>query len=122
VQALPSSQAVPSTLTRVAQVPDCGSQTPGWQASSHEHATGVPMQMPPWQVSFWVQGSSSLQALPSGLVGLVQAPDCGSQTPGWQASTQGQTTVAPAQTPAWQASFWVQGLPSSQAVPLGLDA
>src|SRR5207245_2531427 len=64
----------------------------------------------------------SLQAVPSILCGVEQAPLAGSQTPAtWHWSSALQTTgFAPVQVPAWQVSVWVQALPSLQAAPSAL--
>src|SRR5205807_2018129 len=128
VQASPSEQALPSALSGLEQVPFAGSQTPAaWHWSRAAHTTGfVPVQVPAWQVSVWVQASPSVQALPSALLGLEQAPLAGSPTPApWHWSRAVQTTgFAPMQVPAWQVSVWVQALPSLQALPsalLGLE-
>jgi len=36
--------------------------------------TGLPVHVPAWQVSLWVQASPSLQAEPSALLGFEQVP------------------------------------------------
>src|SRR5438552_2605552 len=83
VQASPSVQAVPLDLAGVEKVPLAGSQTPAtWHWSRAAQTTGfVPTQVPPWQVSLWVQASPSVQAMPFGLAGVEQVPLAGSQTP-----------------------------------------
>ena len=65
------------------QCPVDGLQVPTrWHWSIAAHSTGfVPTQAPAWQVSVWVQASPSVQAAPSALFGLEQAPVAGSQTP-----------------------------------------
>jgi len=46
------------------------------------HVTGfAPVQVPPWQVSLWVQAFPSLQAVPSGFAGFEQVPVAGSHVP-----------------------------------------
>ena len=74
------------------------------------------VQMPAWQLSFWVQAlSSALQAVLFALGGFEQTPVVVSQVPAsWHWSDAVQTTAGPAvQTPAWQLSFWVQALLSA---------
>src|SRR5947207_15500138 len=80
------------------------------------------MQAPAWQESLWVQALSSLQVVPSTLVGLEQVPLAGSHTPAtWHWSRAAQTTgFVPTQAPAWQVSVWVQPLPSLQDAPSAL--
>src|SRR5262245_48051246 len=58
---------------------------------------------------------------PSLPVGFEHSPLPGSQVPAtWQASSGAHARGEPAaQSPPWQVSFWVQGLPSLQPVPLG---
>src|SRR5213596_1108687 len=97
VQALPSSQVVPSRTV----VP---MHTPLWQVSPLVQAlpsshgvlsgSGVPAQTPSWQVSLLVQEFSSSHAAPSSSAAL------------------------PTQVPFWQVSAAVQALPSSQLVPV----
>ncbi|TMA94472.1 MAG: hypothetical protein E6J77_03570 [Deltaproteobacteria bacterium] len=83
VQASPSSQAEPSALSGLEQMPLAGSQTPAsWHWSRAAQTTGfVPRQAPAWQLSVWVQASPSVQAEPSALSGLEQMPFAGSQVP-----------------------------------------
>src|SRR5947208_2849499 len=83
VQALPSSQPVPSGLAGLLQAPVVGSQVPAvWHWSEAVHTTGfAPTQMPAWQASVCVQALASSQLVPLGLAGLLQAPDAGSQVP-----------------------------------------
>src|SRR5947207_1547456 len=124
VQALPSSQGAPSSLAGLLQTPDAGLQTPAvWHWSAAVHTTGfAPTQAPAWQVSLCVHALASLQLVPLGLAGLLQAPDAGSQVPAvWHWSAAVHTTgFAPAQAPAWQVSLCVHALASLQLVPLGL--
>src|SRR5205809_426559 len=97
VQALPSSQVVPSRTV----VP---MHTPLWQVSPLVQAlpsshgvlsgSGVPAQTPSWQVSLLVQEFSSSHAAPSSSAAL------------------------PTQVPFWQVSAAVQALPSSHAAPV----
>jgi hypothetical protein len=123
VQALPSLQAVPLGKAGLEQVPVAGLQVPTpWHWSLAVQTTGFdPVQTPAWQVSFCVQALPSLQAVPLGKAGLEHMPVAGLQVPAaWHWSLAVQTTGVPlVQTPAWQVSFWVQALPSLQAVPLG---
>src|SRR5947207_3618420 len=83
VQVSPSSQAVPSGFAGFEHWPLAGSQVPTWwHWSWAAQTTGfVPVQLPPWQVSAWVQASPSLQAVPSGLAGFEQTPLAGSHVP-----------------------------------------
>src|SRR5206468_1418011 len=122
VQKRPSSQAVPSALSGLEQLPLAGSQVPAsWHWSGVAQATGsVPAQTPAWQESVWVQALPSLQGVPLALAGVEQNPLAGSQTPAsWHWSIAAQKTgFAPVQMPAWQVSVRVQALPSSQAAPL----
>src|SRR5436853_221418 len=124
VQALPSSQPVPSGLAGLLQTPDAGLQMPAvWHWSAAVHTTGLaPTRVPASQVSFRVQALPSLQLVPSGLAGLLQTPDAGSQVPAvWHWSAAVHTTgFAPTQAPAWQVSLCVHALASLQLVPLGL--
>src|SRR5438477_7834902 len=87
VQKRPSVQVVPSTWFGLEQVPFAGLQTPAtWHWSRATHTTGfVPMQLPAWQVSVWVQASPSAQAPPSVGRGLGRVTVAGSAVPaGWQ--------------------------------------
>src|SRR5206468_2287844 len=124
VQALPSSQPVPSGLAGLLQTPDAGLQMPAvWHWSAAVHTTGLaPTQAPAWQVSLCVHALASLQLVPLGLAGLLQTPDAGSQVPAvwhWLAAVH-TTGLAPTQAPAWQVSLCVHALASLQLVPLGL--
>src|SRR5207245_1666913 len=95
VQASPSVHAVPSALAGVEQWPVAGSQVPAsWHWSWAVQTTGfVPVQLPPWQASVWVQASPSLQAAPLGLAGFEHWPVAGSQAPtSWHSSWAVQTT------------------------------
>jgi hypothetical protein len=67
------------------------------------HTTGfVPVQVPAWQVSVWVQALLSSQVVPLGLVGLLHCPLAGLHTPGlWHWLNAVQTTgLVPVQVPA----------------------
>src|SRR5205809_532291 len=81
--ALGSCQLVPLGLAGSLQAPAAGSQTPAvWHWSAAVHTTGLaPTQAPAWQVSLCVHALASLQLVPLGLAGLLQAPDAGSQVP-----------------------------------------
>src|SRR5204863_218227 len=124
VQASPSSHGAPSSLAGLLQTPDAGLQVPAvWHWSAAVHTTGfAPTQAPAWQVSLCVHALASLQLVPLGLAGLLQAPDAGSQVPAvwhWLAAVH-TTGFAPTQAPAWQVSLCVHALASLQLVPLGL--
>ena len=84
VQALASLHDVPSAAGGFEQRPVPVSQVPAtWHASDGPHTVGVPpWQTPDWQVSEFVQGLASLQALPLGLFGFKHNP-FPSQTPPW---------------------------------------
>src|SRR5947207_595935 len=124
VHALASLQLVPLGLAGLLQAPDAGLQTPAvWHWSAAVHTTGfAPTQAPAWQVSLCVHALASLQLVPLGLAGLLQAPDAGAQVPAvWHWSAAVHTTgLAPTQAPAWQVSLCVHALASLQLVPLGL--
>src|SRR2546422_50101 len=83
VQALPSSQPVPSGLAGLLQAPVAGSQVPAvWHWSVSVQTPGsATSQLPACQASFRVQALPSSQRVPSGLAGLLQTPDAGSQVP-----------------------------------------
>ena len=78
------------------------------------------MQVPPWQVSLWVQAFPSLQAVPFAFEGFEQTPVAGLHVPAsWHWSSGVHTTGSvPVQTPATHTSLRVQPLPSLQVVPL----
>src|SRR5438552_3130379 len=124
VQALPSSQPVPSGLAGLLQTPDAGLQMPAvWHWSAAVHTTGLaPTQAPAAQVSVRVQALPSSHGAPSSLAGLLQMPEAGLQTPAvwhWLAAVH-TTGLAPTQAPAAQVSVRVQALPSSHGAPLSL--
>src|SRR5947208_3101175 len=124
VQALPSSQPVPSGLAGLLQTPDAGLQMPAvWHWSAAVHTTGLaPTQAPAAQVSVCVQALASSQGAPSSLAGLLQTPVAGLQVPAvwhWLAAVH-TTGFAPTQAPAWQVSLCVHALPSWHSAPLGL--
>ena len=83
VQASRSSHAVPSGLAGFEHWPVPGSQVPtAWHWSAAAHTTGwLPAHTPLSQVSVWVQALPSLQAVPSGLVGLEHWPVATSHVP-----------------------------------------
>src|SRR5205823_3791912 len=124
VQALPSSQPVPSGLAGLLQTPDAGLQMPAvWHWSAAVHTTGLaPTQAPGAQVAVRVQASPSSHRAPLSLAGLLQTPDAGLQVPAvWHWSEAVHTAgLAPTQAPAWQVSVRVQALPSSHGAPLSL--
>src|SRR5437879_6168060 len=124
VQALPSLHGAPLSLGGLLQTPVAGSQVPAvWHWSAAAQTTGfAPTQAPAWQVSVCVHALASLQVVPLGLAGLLQAPVAGSQVPAaWHWSAAVHTTgFAPTQAPAWQVSLCVHALASLQLVPLGL--
>jgi len=83
VQGLPSLHVVPSVAVGFEQAPDSGSQVPAtWHWSDAVQTFGFPpVQVPPSQVSDWVQASPSLQLVPSDFAGLEQRPLSGLQVP-----------------------------------------
>ena len=82
VQALPSSQVVPSGFGETEQVPVAGLQTPALvHAPAAAQTTGAPAHVPAWQTSFCVQAVPSSQVVPSGFAAFEQAPVAGLQTP-----------------------------------------
>src|SRR5947208_305701 len=124
VKALASWQVVPLGLAGLLQVPVEGSQVPAvWHWLAAVHTMGfAPTQAPAWQVSLCVHALASLQLVPLGLAGLLQAPVAGSQVPAvwhWLAAVH-TTGLAPTQAPAWQVSVCVHALASLHLVPLGL--
>src|SRR5438046_1477007 len=75
--------------------------------------------MPAWHASRRVQAFPSSQVVPSGFVGVEQAPLAGSHTPAsgrWPAALQ-TTGWPPGQVPAWHGSVCVHAFPSSHGVP-----
>src|SRR5205823_14513343 len=117
VQALPSSQPVPSGLAGLLQTPDAGLQMPAvWHWSAAVHTTGFPpTQAPAVQVSVRVQALPSSHGAPSSLAGLLHRPVAGLQAPAaWHWSAAVHTTgVAPPQRPGPESSTGVPALPSS---------
>jgi hypothetical protein len=103
VQALPSSQVVPSVLSGFEQVPVEESQVPVlWHWSGSEQVFGPPaLQTPFWQVSLSVQALPSLQVEPLGLSGFVHVPNRQKPTL-WHWSDAVQTFGVPAHEPAEQ--------------------
>src|SRR5204862_86640 len=104
--------------------PDAGSQVPAvWHWLAAVHTTGLaPTQVPASQASVCVRALGSLQVVPLGLAGLLQAPDAGLQAPAvwhWLAAVHA-TGLAPTQMPASQVSVCVQALPSSHGAPSSL--
>src|SRR5437867_1864340 len=124
VQALPSSQPVPSGLAGLLQTPDAGLQVPAvWHWSARVRAAGVARtQAAAGRVSVRVPALRSSHGVPLGLAGLLQTPEAGSQVPAvwhWLAAVH-TTGFAPTQAPGGQVSVCVHALASSQLVPLGL--
>src|SRR2546426_12529363 len=81
VQALPSSQPVPSGLAGLLQTPDAGLQGPaGWRWRAAVPTAGVaPTQTPGWQGSLCVDALAALQLVPFGLAGVLAAPAAGAR-------------------------------------------
>src|SRR2546428_1911262 len=84
VQALPSSQPVPSGLAGLLQTPDAGLQMPAvWHWAAAVHTTGVaPTQAPAPQGAVCVHAVAALHPAPVGLAGLPPEPHPGLQTAG----------------------------------------
>ncbi len=80
---------------------------------------GVPPHVPALQASLTVHALPSLQVVPVAALAKPQAPLTGSQVSMVQGLLSVQLTTLPTHVPLWQASGLVQGLPSSQVVPLG---
>jgi hypothetical protein len=116
----PLPHVVPSAFSVSEQTPVEGSHVPAtWHWLEATQMTGLlPTQIPAWQVDVWVQRLESKQVVPSVFCGLEQVPVAGSHVPAlWHWSWAKQVTGLPTQAPFWQVSFWVQRLPSLQAVP-----
>src|SRR5439155_13836728 len=118
VQALPSLHAVPSIAVGLEQLPVAGSHVPAvWHWSRAVQVTGLPTQLPLWQVSVCVQALPSLHGVPSVAVGLEQLPVAGSHVPAvWHWSRAVQATGLWTQLPLWQVSVGVEALSSLPAV------
>jgi hypothetical protein len=102
VQALPSSQVVPSAWLGLEQIPVAGLQVPAvWHWSGEGQTAALdPVQAPAWHVSVWVQRFPSLQVVPSAWAGFEQIPVAGLQVPGvWHWSGEGQPMAEPVQLP-----------------------
>ena len=82
----------------------------------------VPVQVPAWQLSVFVQALLSLQAVPSTLFGFEHRPVEVSQVPAvWHWSSAVQTTgLLPVQLPFEQVSVRVHALPSLHVEPFAL--
>jgi hypothetical protein len=110
VQALPSSQATPSSSAALTQ-PSTGSQATAWHASAGAQLTLSPAQTPPAQVVLLVQALESSQAVPQ-TTSWVAQPVASSQLATRQGSAgAGQAIGAP--PTHWPCSQWVplkQGL------------
>ena len=123
VQALTSSQSMPSPAAMVVQLPVTVSQTPTLQPLVRpEQFLGIPpWQRPPEQVLATVQRSfGSVQASPS-LPGTgSHIPLLGLQTAMWQSSGTGakkQSICSPMQTPFWHAPLTRQRSSGSLQAP-----
>src|SRR2546422_1080409 len=105
VQALLSAlQAVLFALGGFEQRPVDVLQVPAsWHWSWAVQTTGVPVQVPLWQLSPVVQARPSLQLVPSDLAGFEQRPVVVSQVPAtWHWSRAVPATHVPVQVPLWQ--------------------
>jgi hypothetical protein len=83
LQALPSSQVVPSVAAGFVHAPVDGVQVPAaWQESCAVQTTLLlPVQVPAWQLSVCVQALPSLQVVPSAAAGFEHTPVRASQVP-----------------------------------------
>jgi hypothetical protein len=128
VQASPSVQGVPSACAGLVQVPVPMSHVPAvWHWSSggqsalvlHGQLLVAGSHRPAWHVSPAVHERPSLQANPSGTLGLEQTPVAGSHAPArWHWSSAAQVTLAMGwpHTPPWHASPAVHSSLSLHAV------
>jgi hypothetical protein len=123
VQELPSSHMVPSAAAGFEHIPVVVSQVPTpWHWSSAMQTTGLlPMQLPPRQMSDWVQALPSVHVVPSAAAGFEHIPVVVLQIPAtWHGSSAMHITgFEPTHVPPWQVSVWVHALPSLHAVPFG---
>jgi len=83
VHGLPSSHAAPFAFAGFEHTPVAGLQTPtAWHWSWAVHTIGLlPVQIPAWQASLWVQALPSSHPTPSALLGFEHAPVAGLQVP-----------------------------------------
>jgi hypothetical protein len=104
VQVSSSLHVVPSGALGFEHAPVAGLHVPAtWHWSLAAQTTGLaPAHAPPWQASVCVQALPSVQAVPSGALGLEQVPFAGLHVPAtWHWSLAAQTTgAAPAHAPA----------------------
>jgi hypothetical protein len=121
VQALPSLHDVPFATAGFEQIPVPVLHTPAaWHWSEATQVTGfVPVHVPAWHESVWVQAFPSLHEVPLATAGFEHAPLVVSQVPAaWHWSDAVHTTgLAPVHAPAWQVSVSVQAFPSLHDVP-----
>jgi hypothetical protein len=123
VQAFPSEHDVPSALVGFEHTPLVGSHVPtAWHWSLAVQVTAVPAQIPAAHWSAVVHAFPSLQAVPFGADGFVQAPVAGLHVPtAWHWSLDEHVTAEPAQIPAVHWSAVVHAFPSLHTVPFGAD-
>ena len=92
-QALLLGHVVPSGADGLEQAPVVGLHVPAeWHASLAAHVTGVPEQVPAWQVSFSEQRLPSLHAVPLARVVDAHWPVLGTHALGWQGFVEEQVT------------------------------
>src|SRR2546430_15702512 len=108
---------------RLLHAPYPDSQVPGaWHWSAAVHTTGfAPTQAPAWQVSLCVHALASLQLVPLGLAGLLQAPVAGLQVPaGWSpAGGPRSAGVCPTRRPAPRGTVCANAPPTHASAPAG---
>ena len=119
VQALWSSQVVPSGSVAVTHWSSKSSQLPVWHSLPPQVRPVWRTQWPDWHHAVFVQNLPSSQSDSSGRTLEEQVPVDGLQVPAlWHWSKAVQTTgLLPVQMPAWQVSVCVQTLPSLHVVP-----
>jgi hypothetical protein len=115
------AHAIPSAAAGFEQMPLLGLHVPAtWHWSVAVQVIElVPMHVPLWHVSVWVQALPSLHAVPFVAVGLEHAPVLGLHVPAaWHWSLAMHVTgLPPVHVPLWHVSDWVQALPSLHEVP-----
>ncbi len=118
VQARPSLQAVPLVTLVYTHAPVVVSQLSVVQALLSVQVLAVPLHLPVVQMSGLVQALLSLHELPSVTLLNTHLPVLVSHTSLVQGLLSLQTSCVPTHLPLAHASLLLQGLPSSQPVPL----
>jgi hypothetical protein len=100
-------QLVPSVAAGFEQLPVLELHVPAtWHWSLAVHVTGLlPVQVPCWQDSVWVQAFPSLQLAPFAAAGFEHVPVLGLHVPAtWHWSLAVHVTgLLPVQVPLWHA-------------------